>query len=84
MTTVLAEVAAVLAKHGGVACALTVEVKDGGVRLTIETEAQMDLYSVELLHELRYVADIATMRALCAKYDISTESLEAYVHKQKE
>lgn len=84
MSAVLAEVAEVLARYGRMRCVPTVERSGDHVALTVVVEGDGDLTLLALHDDLLYVADIATLRALCAKYGIATESLEDYVNKQKE
>ena len=86
----LAEVAAVLAQHGGLICQPTVEEEDGQIVLTVTVHPQGQatihdaLCAVELLNALQYLRDMATLRALAARYDIAPEQLEALLPKDHE
>lgn len=76
---VLAEVVAVLARYPGLRCAPVVDIEDGVVALTVSVDTQgADGLRVLALHdELKYVADVAQVRAICSSYDVKPEQLEA-------
>lgn len=82
----LSEVAAVLTEFGALLCAPAVETDDDGyVNLTVRIKP-MDQPTVggaldvmEAYQRLRYVADVAEMRGLCARYDIPPGKLEAFL-----
>jgi hypothetical protein len=79
---ILAEVAAVLAAHGRLACEPTLACEDGTVTLTVVVRpeqrgpAQYALDTLNLGSDLQRMCDIATMRALCARYDLDPAWLE--------
>jgi len=83
----LAEVAAVLIQHGGLICRPSVEEDEGLVTLTvtIHPHGQGNIHdaleSLELMNALHYLQDVATLRALCSKYDIAAARLEALLFK---
>jgi hypothetical protein len=78
---VLAEVVAVLARYPGLRVAPVVDREDGVVSLTISVNADgVDGLTVLALHdELKFVADIATVRAIAACYNIDKARLDDVV-----
>lgn len=90
MTAILGELAEVFAPYSELRCIPQVEMDydNGGVVLTVQflPEAQDNksdgLHVYELYGELRYLADLAQMRAIAARYDISSEQLEALLPKK--
>lgn len=83
---VLAEVAAVLARHGQMPCAPEVIEEDGLVTLTVtlrpQTTAQA-LEQLEVLGVLQYVVDVGQMRALAEKYGIDPVLIEAVLQESE-
>lgn len=79
---VVREVADALVSAGDLRrCGARVEMVDGEVRLTIcfglhDAAEEDGLQLLELFQQLRYVADMGSMRALCARYGIEPEQLE--------
>lgn len=77
------EVAAVLQQHGGdILCVPTVERTDGIVRLTIAFNASANIQALSLYDELKFVADMANVRAFAATYGIDPAALEAVIQKR--
>lgn len=78
---ILAEVVAVLARYPGLRVAPEVDREDGVVSLKISIEADgVDGLTVLALHdELKFVADIATVRAITAAYNIDKALLQDVV-----
>lgn len=72
----MAEVVAVLARYPGLRCAPIVDQDDGLLSLSITVDVD-DLQVVSMGHELKYVADVATMRYITREYDIDAAKLEA-------
>lgn len=88
MTALLAEVAEVLARHGRLRCVPTVSTSEGeGLVLTVTCapEAQDGIKpameAFELYNALAYLQDVASLRALAAKYDIDPAALERLLPK---
>jgi hypothetical protein len=79
----LAELAAVLARHPEQRCAPAIEHdrERDETRLTVTFHQQEtvagDLETVEMVQELQYLVDMAQLRALASKYDIDAKRLEA-------
>jgi len=74
------EAAAVLAVHGGLRCAPSVESGDETLTLTLTVSpdgAESSLQALELLSELLYLRDVCQLRRLAMRYGIPPEKLEA-------
>lgn len=90
MTALLREVEDALTLYGDLRCTPQVEVNidcgDVVLTITLSQSAQLNqaesLRVYELYGELRYVTDVAQMRALASRYDISAEQLEALLPKK--
>lgn len=76
---VLAEVVAVLARHTRLRVTPTVDMENGVMSLVVTATADGDdgLQVLALADELKYVQDVATVRAICGSYNIKPEQLEA-------
>lgn len=72
----LAEVVAVLARYPGLRCSPIVDHEDGVLALTINIVANQSLQTLSLADELKYVADVAQVRRICATYGIKPAQLE--------
>lgn len=84
---ILAEVAEVLGAHGQMVCVPEVEYEeDGTLRLTvaIQTGAYPPAYGVSLYDDLRYVCDVAQMRALCARHGFDPAWLEKALNDKEQ
>ncbi len=93
MSALLLEVAEVLTRPGyaSLRCVPTITTDaDGGTELRVrvspgdQPEQHAAFSALSLFTELQYVCDLAQMRALCEKYDIKPEALEALLPKQDE
>jgi len=78
---VMAEVVAVLARYSGMRVAPVVDREDGVVALNIFVEEDgVDGLRVLALHdELKFICDMAKVRAIASEYQISAEKLEALI-----
>ena len=94
MSAILREVAEILAQHGDLRCVpsvdaderagcLVLRVEISGRTLVSETIVNGRLDALELFHALRYLQDLASLRALAAKYDIDPARLEALLPKER-
>jgi hypothetical protein len=81
MTVRLSELVAVLTDHHTLLCCPTVAHEGAHLILTVEISGG-GLAELSLRHELEYLADVATLRALCSKYDIPAARLEALLPKE--
>ena len=84
----LREISDVLRTFPEVSCAPHLTCDDGHVQLTLDvvlpgaddpTAIPARLRALALYDELRYVADIAQMRALCVRYDIDPDVMEPFL-----
>lgn len=83
------EVVDTLAPFGLLHCGVDVATEDGHVTLTVRLcpEAQGDAAgafgALELLERLRYVVDVAQVRAFAARYGIPARELDEFLTKGK-
>lgn len=80
MSALLKEVAAILVAHGDEAYSLVVSGPDGSGALLLGVSilpTRRPLDSLSLRHELEYLRDVASLRAIADRYDIPPEKLEA-------
>lgn len=87
MSARLSEVTDALSEHGHLLSLPTVEI-DGNGHLTltlvvIPTQPNESLAVLSLYDELRHVADLAQMRALCSRFDIEPDKLEKLISEGK-
>jgi hypothetical protein len=94
----VAEVAALLAAHGGLRCSPSAEfsrAEDDELVLTIrlpripsigdvDARVRAHAQTANLFHALDYLRDTATMRAVAIKYDIPIEAFEALMPEQED
>ena len=86
MSAVLAEVAEVLAAFGLQRCVPLAELEDGVLTVTLRcvgTGVEEGLGLLELYHELRYVTDMAQLRALADRFDIEPAALERLLPRRE-
>ena len=81
----MAEVVAVLARYPMLRVAPVVDHEDGVLALTVSVAADEDdgLQVLALADDLRYVADMATIRHLSSRYDIPAARLEALLPERR-
>lgn len=76
----LADVAEVLARYGRLRAGVSMDSEDGFVTVQIilphEADCSNGLAATACADDLQYLADIATMRALCQQYGIPVITLE--------
>lgn len=83
----LRDVAAVLARHGRLRAGITMDSEDGYVTVQIilphEADETAGLDAVSCADDLQHLADVATLYALCKKYDIPVDGLEAAINRKE-
>lgn len=82
----LREVTDVLAQHPGLRCAPIISEEDGLVTLAITFYAQDTadaLAALDLMNDLRYVADVAQVRAFADTYGLDARAFEALLQKRR-
>lgn len=86
MTALLKEVADILADHGDLPCAPTVSQDGGNLTLTVVVlPPHAGFSTLALRHELEYLRDVATMRAIADRYGINSAAIEAMLpNKERE
>lgn len=85
----IGEIADALALHRNLRCTPRVEMDDGVVEVTIrvapnDQEGSRHLATINLYNDLAIACDVATMRAITRRYDISPASLEDLIRKREE
>lgn len=77
------EVADVLALHGGaLPCTPDVEVVKGDLVITLRVHQSIN--SLELSNQLRYLLDVATLRAIEQRYDMLANRLASLLQPPEE
>ncbi len=81
----IAEVAATLVRYNHLRCALDIDLDDGSLLVTLQVVGEPgDPYVLSLRDDLRYIHDVATLRAIATRYDIPAAALEALLPKERD
>lgn len=82
----LSELGAVFAKYGRLKAGISLDSEDGFVTIQLvlshEADVSLGLVATACADDVQYLADVATMRALCRQHDIPLISLEEALNRK--